>query len=447
MIIVDTAIKQREATGKPVMVGVFGSGFMATGAIVHAERNIPVLRYAAICNRNVERAIASFMKAGISRDDIVEPKSQDAFEDALARGKRVVTDDPMLIVRSPAIEIAFETTGAVEYGAHVISALIEAGKDIVSLNVELDATVGPLLKKKADKAGVILTGADGDQPGVTMNLVRYVQSMGLRPMVCGNIKGLQDTKRNPTTQAGFAKQWNQTPSMVTSFADGTKMTAEQAIVANAVGLKVPQRGMFGRDMPGGHVDEMVSFYDFDQVNALGGIVDYVVGAKPSPGIYVLAATHEGDDNAAFYLDLGKLGKGPLYSFYTAWHMTTLEFGISILRTALCRDVIIAPKDGPCVDVVATAKVDLKPGDVIDCMGGYLTYGVGENYETSRAENLLPMGLAEGARLKRPVPVDHVLTYDDVELPADTLICKLRAEQDAMFPVAGLSEPIRRSANA
>ena len=115
-----------------------------------------------------------------------------------------------------------------------------------------------------------------------MNLYRFVQSIGLTPLVCGNIKGLQDRYRNPTTQESFAKQWGQTPSMVTSFADGTKISFEQAIVANATGMKVAQRGMLGYEYEG-HIDDMVDRYDVDQLRELGGIVDYVVKTKPSPG--------------------------------------------------------------------------------------------------------------------------------------------------------------------
>jgi predicted homoserine dehydrogenase-like protein len=431
MIIVDNAIKARMRTGRPLVVGMYGVGFMGRGMLINVERHMKVLHIAAICNRNVERAIRAFMDGGVARGEIVEVTSASAMAHALAAGKRVVTSDPVLIARSAMIDIVVETTGHVEYGARVTIECIENGKDIVSLNVELDATVGPLLRRKAEAAGVIFSGADGDQPGVTMNLVRHVEAMGLRPLVCGNIKGLQDRYRNPATQEAFARQWNQTPSMVASFADGTKMTAEQAIVANALGLKVSQRGMIGRDHDG-HVDDLVDFYDIDALRALGGIVDYVVGAKPSPGIYVLAEAR--DENQAFFLNLGKLGKGPLYSFYTAWHLTVLEFGISVARVALCRDVVIGNSNAPSVDVVAAAKRPLKAGETIDGIGGYMTYGVAENYETSRRENLLPMGLAEGCRLKRDIPTDQALTYDDVEVPAGSMAHALRREQEALFPI-------------
>jgi predicted homoserine dehydrogenase-like protein len=185
-----------------------------------------------------------------------------------------------------------------------------------------------------------------------MNLYRFVKSLGLTPLLCGNIKGLQDRYRNPTTQAGFAKQWGQTPHMVTSFADGTKISFEQAIVANATGMKVAQRGMLGYNYTG-HIDEMVGMYDIDQLRKLGGIVDYVVSAKPSPGVFIFAAAN--DNKQKHYLNYGKLGAGPLYSFYTPYHLTIFEVPLSIARAILFKDVVISPLGGPMVDVVATAK--------------------------------------------------------------------------------------------
>jgi predicted homoserine dehydrogenase-like protein len=167
-------------------------------------------------------------------------------------------------------------------------AAIDAGKHVVLMSAELDGTLGPILKVRADRAGVIYTGCDGDQPGVEMNLVRFVRGIGLTPLLCGNIKGFQDPDRNPTTQEGFARHWGQNPAMVTSFAHGTKISFEQAIVANATGMQVPRRGMFGRDFDG-HIDELTDRYHVEELRALGGIVDYVVGSKPGPGVFVFGA--------------------------------------------------------------------------------------------------------------------------------------------------------------
>ena len=174
-----------------------------------------------------------------------------------------------------------ECTGTIHYAASLILKAIENKRDVLLFNPEVDATIGPILKVYADAAGVMLSGCEGDQPGVIMNLYRFVKGLGLTPLICGNIKGLQDFYRNPTTQAGFAARWGLTPEMVTSFADGTKISMEQACVANATGMGVAKRGMLGYTHDG-HIDDMVTMYDIDELKRLGGIVDYVVGPKPTP---------------------------------------------------------------------------------------------------------------------------------------------------------------------
>ncbi len=426
MIIVDTEIKRRHAQNNPLKVGLIGAGFMARGIANQIENLLPGMDLVAISNRTVGNAVSTYAYAGVH--DVVEAQTVGQLEDAIARGRRCVTGDYRLLCESGAIDVLIESTGAVDFGAHVTLKAFECRKPIVLMNAELDGTVGPLLKTLADQAGVIYSGCDGDQPGVQINLLRFVESCGLRPLVCGNIKGLQDRYRNPDTQASFAKQWGQTATMVTSFADGTKISFEQAIVANATGMKVSQRGMIGMNFKG-HVDEMTSMYDIEMLRHHGGIVDYVVGALPSPGVYVFAERR--NDAQQIYLDYGKLGKGPLYSFYVPYHLTVLEVPLSAARLALCQDPVIAPIGKPVVDVVATAKVDLKPGDTIDMLGGFKCYGLCENADTVIAQRMLPMGIAEGARVKRPIARDAVLTYDDVELP-DNLCVRLRRQQDALF---------------
>ena len=427
MIIVDAALRARAAAGDPVRFAMFGAGFMGRGIANQVARYTPGMALAVICNRTIATAIDAYAAAGIR--DVAVVKSGADLDAAVQRGHCAVTDDPEVVCQSEAIEVVLEATGNVEYGARVTLAAIERGKHVVLMNAELDGTVGPLLKRKADAAGVVLTGCDGDQPGVQLNLIRFVESIGLRPLVCGNIKGLQDRYRNPTTQEAFAKRWGQTPSMVTSFADGTKISFEQAIVANATGMRVARRGMIGIRFEG-HVDDLVSRYDVDQLRELGGIVDYVVGAQPSPGVYVFAEAR--DALQARYLDYGKRGEGPLYSFYIPYHLTVFEVPLSVARVALFRDPVIAPAGPPKVDVVATAKTDLRAGDVLDGLGCYMTYGQCENHAVVRAENLLPIGLAEGCRLRREVGRDEVLTYDDVEPPTGTVVHRLRAEQDELF---------------
>jgi predicted homoserine dehydrogenase-like protein len=425
VIIVDEALKAREAAGQPIRVGMIGAGFMGKAIAHHLVRRVPGMTLAAIANRTVARAEDALAAAGCP--EVVRAGSSTALEDAIRRDRPAVTDDPSLLCTSDGIDVILEVTGSIEHAAHAVVEAIDHGKHVVLMNAELDGTVGAELARRAERAGVVLTACDGDQPGVEANLVRFVRGLGLEPLVCGNIKGLQDPYRNPTTQQGFAERWGQNVHMVTSFADGTKISFEQAIVANAFGFTVERRGMRGSEHDG-HVDELVDRYDVDELRELGGVVDYVVGSQPSPGVFVLAA--EDETFHRHYLELYKLGTGPLYSFYTPYHLCHFEVPTSIARAALFHDPVLRATGEPTVDVVATAKVDLDTDTVLDGIGGYHTYGQAERASVTRRERLLPMGLAEGCRLTRPVPRDAVLTYDDVEVPPGRLVDRLRATQDA-----------------
>lgn len=427
MIIVDRALQARAEAGNPIKVGMIGAGAMGRGIANQIINSVPGMKLVAIFNRHLDKAKQAYHEAGVEAVNVVNNVTD--LEDGIAKGKYAITDDAFLLCKAEGIDALIEVTGTIEFAAKVVMAAISHGKHIILMNAELDATIGPILKVYADRAGVIITACDGDQPGVEMNLYRFVKSIGLTPLLCGNIKGLQDPYRNPTTQAAFAKQWHQAPKMVTSFADGTKISFEQAIVANGTGMRVAKRGMLGYQYSG-HVDEMTKMYDVDQLKEWGGIVDYALGAKPSPGVFVFA-THD-DPKHRHFLNLYKLGEGPLYSFYTPYHLCHFEVPISVARVVLFQDVILAPLAGPIVDVVATAKTNLKTGETLDGIGGYMVYGECENSDIVRAENLLPIGLAEGCRLKRDIPQDQVLTYNDVELPLDRLCDRLRAEQNNYF---------------
>jgi predicted homoserine dehydrogenase-like protein len=426
MLIIDTALRKREAENRPIRVGMIGSGFMGRGLANQIVNSVPGMRLVAIANRTLANGRRAFTEAGLS-PTVVENASQ--LDHAISNGEPAVLQDAFELLKSVHVDCIVDVTGAVEFGARVTVAAIERGLPVVTMNAELDATVGPLLAVRAKAAGVVLTGADGDQPGVQGNLIRFVQGLGVTPLVAGNVKGLQDPYRNPTTQKAFAERWGQDPAMVTSFADGTKISFEQAIVANAFGLTVPKRGMYGRDHAG-HVDELTEAYDVEELRELGGIIDYVVGSKPGPGVYVLG-THD-DPKQRHYLELYKLGKGPLYSFYTPYHLCHFEVPNSVARAVDFADAALVPAGAPKVDVVTTAKRDLKAGQVLDGLGEYDTYGVAESTPVTRAENLLPMGVAVGCTLLRDVAKDEVLTYADVTLPPGRLIDQLREEQEKLF---------------
>ncbi len=426
MIIVDTQLKLRAQQNRPVQVGMIGAGYMARGIALQLLKYSPGIRLAAISNLHIDQAENAYRQAGV--DEFITVTSPEQLDDAITRGQFAVMDKPEPLCKAGKIDVVVEVTGTIEYAAKAILQAIEHGKQIVMMNSELDATIGPILKIYADKAGVIYSNCDGDQPGVIMNLYRFVKGMGFKPVLLGNIKGLHDPYRTPATQKGYAEKYHQKPKMVTSFADGTKISMEMAVVANATGFKIGQRGMFGPTC--GHVKEACSIFPLDQMLRDGGWVDYVVGAEPTGGIFVLGY-HE-DPLQREYLKYYKMGDGPLYAFNTPFHLCHFEAGFSIARVALLNDSVMSPIGAPVVDVLTVAKRDLKIGDMLDGMGGFDSYGVAENSTVCYADNLLPLGLSEGCRMKREVVKDAVISYDDVEIPTGRLCDRLRNEQNQHF---------------
>ncbi|MGO4684101.1 NAD(P)H-dependent oxidoreductase [Hyphomicrobium sp. 2TAF46] len=427
MYLVDTALKQRQAEGRPIRVGIVGAGFMCQGLTNQITNSVPAMRVVAISNRKVNRAVDVFRYSGRDNPAIVE--TQRKLDEAIEADVPAATEDAMLLARSPHIDVIVEITGAVEFGARVILEAFKHGKDVVLMNAEVDATIGPILQVYAKKYNVVLSACDGDEPGVQMNLYRWVVGLGLTPRVIGNVKGLQDPYRNPTTQKGFAERWGQNAAMVTSFADGSKISFEQTIVANATGFKVKSRGMSRGLEYRDDIMQIGKIYDIDELREIGGIIDYVVGT-PLTKVYVLA--EHTDPKQQHYLNLYKMGEGPLYSFFVPYHLVHFEVPNAIARVVLFRDSLAPPLAGPVVEVCAVAKQALKAGTELDGYGMYMTYGEAVNVDEMSRGRYLPEGLVEGCKLKRDIPKDSVLTYDDVILPPDRLADRLRAEQYRHF---------------
>ena len=425
MIIVDSAFEKRQQEGNPIKVAIIGAVYMGRGIALQIVQNVKGMSLAAISNRTLSEAKRAYLQAGIETVKPVETVTQ--LEESISRSQCAITDDAMLVCEAEGIEAVIEVTGTIEFSARVALKAIENGKHVILMNAELDASIGPLLKVYADRAGVIITNADGDQPGVIMNLYRFVKAIGCKPVLAGNMKGLQDPYRTPETQKGYAEKYRQKPRMVTSFADGSKISMEMALVANATGLKAGKRGMYGPRCD--HVKDAVDLFPTEQMLD-SGLVDYVLGAEPAPGVFILGYNEHPIQQQ--YMNYYKMGDGPLYVFYTPYHLCHFEVPLTVARAVLFQDAAITPLAGPVCDVIAVAKRDLRVGEVLDGIGGFTCYGMIENSGTCQTENLLPMGLSEGCSLICDIPKDQAITYADVELPSGRLCDKLRVEQNTYF---------------
>lgn len=425
MIIVDQALQKRQREGRPIRVGLIGAGYMGRGIALQILTAVPGMQLVAVYNRHLTDARLAYANAGIEQLRVVETSRQ--MEEALRDGVYAVTENAQAICQADGVDAIIEVTGTIDFGARVALDAFAGGKHVVLMNAELDATLGPILKVYADRAGVVLTTADGDQPGVIMNLFRWVQSIGFKPVLAGNMKGLQDPYRTPETQKEFAARHKQKPAMVTSFADGTKISMEMAVVANATGFKVGRRGMYGPRC--GHVNEAPGLFPTEQMLG-GGLVDYVLGAEPAPGVFVIG--YNKNPLQRQYMHYYKMGDGPFYVFYTPYHLCHVESPLTVARAVLFGDVAAAPLGAPVCDVITLAKRELKAGEVLDGMGGFTCYGELENSDVCLRENLLPMGLAEGCILRTDIRKDQAICYQDVVVPQGRLCDRLRQEQDRLL---------------
>jgi predicted homoserine dehydrogenase-like protein len=416
---------QRAREGNPIRIALVGAGYSGKNIAHQIQTAIPGIRLVAISNRTVSNALDAYSRAGVTNVKTVKTIAQ--LEKTMEKGDFSVSDDAMILCQAEGIDAIIDATGEVEFGCRVAMKAIEYGKHLVLMNAEMDATIGAILKWQADEAGVIFTNTDGDEPGVAMNLYRYVKMIGLTPVLAGNLKGFYDPYCTPDTQRAFARKYNQKPRMMTSAADGTKLSMELAVLANATGLSVGKRGMYGPRCA--HVKEAVRHFPREQM-LNGGIVDFLLGAEPGNGAFVVGYSKNRVKQK--YLKYLKMGEGPFYVFYTPFHLPHLEIPITIARAVLFRDATVTPMGRPVCEVIAVAKRDLKKWELLDGIGGFTCFGLLENSSVCRSENLLPMGLSGGCRIKKDIPKDRVLTVEDVDIPEDRMCDALWKRQNERF---------------
>ena len=425
---VDTAMRERETRGKPVRVGIVGAGAAGRAVALQLGTPPPGIRLAGIANRTPANGERSLREAGFSKWRSADSPRE--AETAITSGNVVLTEDPAVLTTCNAVDVIVEATGSIEPAARLVLSAFEHGKHVVLLNAELDCVLGPILKAKADQAGVVLTHTDGEEPGVAMTLLRYLRSTGLRPVAAGNLKGMVDHYRTPETQKGFAEKYDQNVKKVTSFADATKLSMETTLLANATGFRAGKPGMYGPKCE--HVKEMAQLLPADQMLD-DGLVDYALGAAPHTGAFVIV--YEDAPLKKAQLGYVKMGDGPFYVFYTPFHLPHIQLASTIGRAVIHNDPTVAPIAGPVCEVMAIAKRDLKPGETLDGVGGFCAYGLIDNAARARETNALPISLSEGCVVKRNIAKDEIISAKDVTAPARGVVDTLWDEQLERWPQA------------
>lgn len=421
---------KRQAANNPIKVGSSGAGWMGSG-FVAAMSHVPGMELTALADADTDAAIGAFLAAGLERDQLVEASAVGPAMDALAAGKRVVCGDVRLLAQLEAVDIVADVTYSPAVGAATALACIEHGKDVVLVNIEADVTVGHILKKLADAAGVLYSVSSGDEPGCLMELVNFVGSLGYEIIVAGKGKNNPlNPAATPATVAASAQKQGKDPFQVASYVDGTKTMFEMACAANATGLAPMQRGMIGPDATLETVSQIFALTEDGGLTKSPGAIDFVQGSSMAGGVFVTVRIRDG--RIAADLNYLKVGRGNYFTFFRPYHLWFLEAPISIAQAHLYRQPWLVPLDEPVADIMTVAKRDLRPGEILDDFGGYTTHGVMDCAVQVRQLNALPVGLAPGAKMVNTVARGQVVTWADVALDEASTVVKLRRQQDTLW---------------
>ena len=425
MKVINQLLNQREKEKNPIQVAVLGSGWYGRGLIAELHR-CAGLCPRIIFTRDTESGVAAYGEAGVEKSHIAVVRSEKDMKNQWASDKYLVTDQNELMKNIPGIDVFYDATGNIGAGAQAAIDIINQQIHFITVSAELDCTIGYYLNHLAKEKGIIYSNSDGDQPGVLARMIEEAKLMGFEIIVAGNCKGFIDVHKTPDDILPWVRPGHNS-KMVTAFTDGTKQATELTVLANAYGLTVDQRGMHG---PTTTKDTLVQ--DFLKIISRKGIVDYVLGingVNQGGGVFVIGK-REGQRILAD-LEYLKKGPGPYYLFFKDEHMCYFVSTTTIVEAALLNVATLAPTQ-VSTDVVCVAKRDLKKGEQLDGMGGYMSYGLIDNARKAKEENLLPIGLSEGAVLNRDVAQDTPISYTMVDYPQENFILDLRQKQDALI---------------
>jgi predicted homoserine dehydrogenase-like protein len=421
---------KRQTEGNPIRVGISGAGWMGSGFLAQMAL-VPGMDVLVVADEDTQAARQAFIASGVDDEDIIEAAHPGTAMDALRAGKRVVTGSYSLAPQIEAIDIVVDVTWSPAIGAETANASIQHGKDIVLVNIEADVTVGRILHTMAKEAEVLYTVSSGDEPGCLMELYDFVTSLGYEPIVIGKGKNNPlNPSATPDTVAETARLADKDPYQIASYVDGTKTMFEMTCAANATGCLPMKRGMIGPEASLQNVSEIFALEEDGGIAKFPGAVDFVQGSSMAGGVFVTVQVD--DDRIRSDLEYLKVGKGKYFTFFRPYHLWFLEAPISVARAFLHRQATLVPLDQPVAEVMAVAKKDLKPGDQLDSFGGYAYYGVIDRAEEARSLSALPAGLAPGSTITQPVKAGDILTWTDVELDEESLVVKLRRQQDGLI---------------
>lgn len=426
MIGLNEDLKERAKLNMPVRIGIIGCGQMGTDVVAEVSKMVGI-QVVATSDIYLERAIDAYQIGGIN-GEIVSVHSQSDADEAARQGKRIATNDYQVITDMKMVDVVVEATGVPEVGAKAALRAIRAGHDLAMMNVETDITVGPLINWYAQQKGVLYALAAGDEPAACKELYDFADALGFTIVAAG--KG----KNNPLDRyltpddpdvIKEAERRGLNPYMLIEFIDGSKTMIEMAAVSNACGLVPDVRGMHGPETDRDHLQKTFALRKDGGILHKMGVVDYGIG-KVAPGVFLVVYTDHPRLQEA--MRLRDMGSGPYYLLFRPYHLCSIEVPLTCALLSIQRRSNMRPMNRLVSEVFAVAKKDLQPGDVLDGIGGCTFYSLIDTFEKARDEGLLPIGLAKGATVQKPISKDEPIKYSDVQLKPSTVL-SLRQIQD------------------
>ena len=430
------AMARRAETHGPVTIGLAGAGQMGTDIVVEVTL-MPGVRIGAISEVRGQAAVDAALMAGHERVGIISASSAADIDCAIEAGKIAITEDFHALCAAGRIDVVIDATGNPNIGTLIALEAMKHRKHVVMLNVEADITVGRFLKEEARKAGVVYTGAAGDEPACTLELISFAQSMGFDIVAAG--KG----KNNPLKFAAIpaeyeaeAKERNMNARMLVEFVDGTKTMVEMVAVANATGLVPDVPGMHGPKASREELAQVLCTKADGGILSRSGVVDYSIGKGVAPGVFCIVKPRH-PRVLERMIDL-KVGPGPCFSLNRPYHLTSLETPLSAVRAVMHGTADMPPLDHPVAECVAVAKRDLKPGETLGKIGETDYRGHAMIWREARDQKAIPIGILERAKVSRPIKAGQPLTYDACTPDDSMLVTQIRQrldQSDAQFVTA------------
>ncbi|THF58973.1 NAD(P)H-dependent oxidoreductase [Ollibium composti] len=421
-------LQERQASGKPIRIGLIGCGEMGTD-IVTRVAHMQGIVVGAVAERKVPAALKAAEIAYGEGGHAREVATASAMSETMEAGRIAVTGDADLVIGNDLIDVVIDATGVPAVGAEIGLHAMEHGKHLVMMNVEADVTIGAYLKSEAERLGVTYSLGAGDEPSSCMELIEFVSAMGHTIVAAGKGKNNPlNVDATPPAYEEEAARRNMNVRMLVEFVDGSKTMVEMAAIANATGLVPDKPGMHGPSATLGELATTLVPQKDGGVLSKVGVVDYSIGKGVAPGVFVIADM--GHPRISERMEDLKLGHGPYFTFHRPYHLTSLEVPLTCARVVLYGKADMVPLSKPVAEVCAVAKKDLKPGDRLDAIGEYCYRAWIMTAPEARAAKAVPCGLLQGGSVTAPIRKGELITYANA-VPPSSKLTELRTRQDRL----------------